>query len=289
MAVRHEPVVVCLMAMLALVPLIAGLVMFNTPPAGSALVPGCPTSDSFYQPPTQLTPADPVILPKCDQYNLRAGDIEFTIDAPVDLHGSWTSTAPLGVLLFNASSPPVNGWPPTGNRNGTLDFPLFPGTYEIVFYSGVDSPGQEFVASETILANFDRGLDVVAHPAATNLSMNNFSAWPISVPVDAADVWLEGVVATDACSFVLAVLPPSVYATFLSDRSVVYSPQAVLIQSGASESCSGSPSPPTAVGFPTIGPLNISSGEFLVFYNSSSTTVDFSVLSPIEASYLLAT
>lgn len=280
---RHIPTVVYVV--MVLLPAVGGILALSSlpsPPKWDSVCPGVPTQ---FQPPTYLTPANPVILPKCAQYSPRSGSIVFSVGAPVDLRGSWAASAPLAVAVFNVTTTVSYGWPCPGCYafNGSFNSTLFPGTYEIAF----DGHGATFVATQAILVTFDRSLEVLQPSLVTNLAGGNYSAWPIIAPPSASNFWLEGLIGTTGCSYTIAILPLAVFQAFLNDRGAVNSPGALLLQSGWASVC---PSPPvsTAVGFGTIGPFGLTSGDTLVFYNSWGSAVQLTVLAPIEVSYLSA-
>jgi hypothetical protein len=289
MSIRHEALVVSLVAAFAISLVIAGLVLFNSQTSSPATVTVCPGPPSSFAPPSHLTPANPMILPKCDQYTLKSGNIVFSISAPVDLRGSWVTPDPVAVAVFNTSTTYIanNGWPCPGcyALNGSFNSTLFPGTYEIAFANRFGQQSPVLIATQTIEVVFDRGLDVLQLPMVTNLSAGNYSAWPISAPIGASSFWSAGVIATTGCSYVIAVLPPAVYQQFQVDRAALQSPNATILSSGSASTC---PSPPVSTPAPVgpFGPLSITSGDTLVFFNSWPARVQFAVLGPIEISYL---
>jgi hypothetical protein len=294
MSHRHEALVVCLVTVLAFSPVAAGLVWINSQSLSSANAAVCPEAPTLFSPPSVLTPADPVLLPKCTEYPVFSGNIYFSVNAPVELRGSWVTSDALAVGMFNATT--LNqanyGWPCPScyTLNGSVNSTLFPGTYAIVFAFPIGD-GREnpvMIATQAIEVVFDRGLDVLQRPMVTDLSSGNYSAWPISVPTGSSSFWVNGLIATTGCSFVASILPPFVFQEIQVDRGAIESPNATLLISGYGSTC---PNPPVSTPVPVgpFGPLNITSGDVLVFFNSWPSTVQFSVLDPIEVSYLLPT
>jgi hypothetical protein len=292
MLTRREPVVVYAIIALSFSAVFAGLLVFPSPPSTPAMFAECSEPPSSFVPPSYLTPANPVLLPKCAQYSFYPPSIVFSIDAPVDLRGSWVASAPMWLGVYNATVATGRyGCPNPGGclaLNGSLNLTLFPGTYAIAFSSpGGETARPVLTVTQAFRADFDRGLSVLQLPGTSTLSAENFSSWRLSVPAGASSFWLDGSITTTGCSFILSILPPLVYQAFQSNRSEAYSPDALVVSSGWSASC---PSPPVSrdVGPGPTGPLNLTSGDILVFLNSWGSTAQVTFLAPIELSYLMA-
>ncbi len=279
---RYEVMVLFVAIAVGLALLLSGLVVFGPPPAAPPSPPQCPPSWCQLQ--VNLTPADPVLLPQGAERLPVSGDIAFSVSAPGDLHGLWNATYPMAVAVFNSSITVNMGWPCPGcySLNGTLNYTLFPGVYDLAILGGGGAP---LTITEALVVDFDRGLVVLQKPTFTNVSAGGYAAWPITIPEGAKGVWLEASLAQTGCAYTLSILPPSVFQQFQVNRSAIDSGSSQLIESGWTSSCPN-PQVSTPFGPGAIGPLNISSGDVLVFYNWWSGGVELTVLDPIEISYL---
>lgn len=241
-------------------------------------------------PPLQISPAHPIVIPQGTEFSVCVQSFIFSVTAPVDLHGSWVASSPVSLAVFNLSyTGPYLSWPNPGSAhvNGTLNVTLFPGTYAIEILGGtVQGPEPVWTAIQPITAEFDRGLVVVQQPTTTNISAGNYAAWQLTWPPGGSSVHLALGIATNACNFEAAILPPSIFHDFQSNRDAINSPGAVTLFGWAGSSCSATP---TSIGLGPIGPLNISSGDTLVLFNAQESTAQLVVLDPIELSYLTPT
>ncbi|HXQ78841.1 MAG: hypothetical protein WB788_02400 [Thermoplasmata archaeon] len=277
---RREPMVVCVTVVLALSFVLLGLLVSESQ--------ACPAFPSSSSPSLHVTAANPVVLPRGGEYSPCSMSFSFSITAPADLHGSWVASGPVAVAVFNTSNTGPNfGWPDPGayQLNGSLNLTLFPGTYAIEIDStDVSGRGSILTVTQAFTAEFDRGLSLVQLPFVGNVGASNYSAWPLLFPPGASSVWLEASIATTSCNFVTAILSPSLYQEFQTDRSAIDSPSALSLIHEQLSPCSVGTS--NAFPYAALGPLNVSSGDMLVFYNAGGGTSELMVLAPIEVSYL---
>jgi hypothetical protein len=276
MAVRPKRAVVvgaCVVAVA--LGLIGALVFTSSPSSVPQSPPAACVSPSDCPTPILLTPTNSTLLPEGSQRSPVSGDVEFSLLDPGDLRGAWEGSSPLAVAVFNATtaSLPNYGWPCPGcyQDQGEINYTLFPGTYLLEILGG-----GTFTVTQSIVVNFDRGLEILQSPTEMNILSGGNMSWPISLPAGATGVWLEAWLAQTGCN----------YSLFIQPANVSMSPQ--LITAGYGSSC---PTPPvsTVFGPGAMGPLNITSGDSLVFYNGWSDSVQLSVLYPIEVSYLSTT
>ena len=287
---RYKPLAVSVVVVLALSITLAGLVVFEGQPGLGLTVAGCPVIQTWFTPPSRLSPQDPVILPKCSAYSFYSGSIAFSITSPVDLNGSWVSSVPLGLCMFNTTPsifvPPPGGCP-GGVKVGYMNLTLFPGTYAIgVRLSNETYQGPIWiVATQALTAVFGRGLDVLQRPEVANLTADNYTAWTLSAPPGATSFHLEGLLSMTGCGFVIAFLPATLFQEFETNRSVIRSPNATLI-SDVEVTVGCDPTSVTYAGIGSLYPLNLTAGSDLVFWNPWDGSMQLTVLGPIEVSYL---
>lgn len=284
---RREAVFVVVAAAISISAGCAVLLTVASPTTDPAVVEACHGSVTQFLPPSILTPSDPVLLPRCAQFSSSSARIEFSLQASVDLRGSWVSSYPLEVGVYNATTgPPTYGpeCPACWSTSGTLNITLFPGIYDLDT-SGPGAVRGSLTAVLPIVAEFDRGLTIVAPSGIVNISSGQYFAWPVIVPTNASDLLLEYSLATNGCDYALAILPPAVYAEFQINRSTVDLPGAYLISEGSPIPCTVS-TVPSPVDMGTIGPLDVSTGSTLVVVDPWIGPLELVVQSPIEISYL---
>jgi hypothetical protein len=284
---RREAVLVLVAAAISISAGCAVLLTVASPSSDPAVVETCHGSVTQFLPPSILTPTESVLLPRCAQFSVPSTRIEFSVQASVDLGGSWVSSYPLEVGVYNATTgPPPYGpeCPGCWSTSGTLNITLFPGTYDFDM-SGPGAVRASLTAVLPIVAEFDRGLAIVAPSGTVNISSGQYVARPLIVPTNVTDLWLEDSLATNGCDYALAILPPAVYEAFQLNRSAIDRPGVYLISEGSPIPCSVSTVPsPTDGG--TIGPLDVSTGSTLVVFEPWIGPLVFVVQSPIEISYL---
>ena len=231
-----------------------------------------------------LSPVSPD-LPLCAQLQLTSAypGIKFTIGAAGTFTGSWVSTQPTAVIVWNASQI-LEGWPGPGPYplNGSLDLPLIPGTYLLLW--STESSSDVLTITHTFGVSFDRGWGILQTPSTVQLPGFGYSAWAIVAPANASSFMIWGQAMTTACSSEWAVMPSAVFQVFQSNRTGIDSPSVTLLYSSFLSPCS---SPWPFLSFHWVLPMNTTSGDVLVFFNSGAGTAEFSVVSPIEVLYLL--
>lgn len=235
-----------------------------------------------------LTSQSPVLVAKGQNLPATNGPIEFWLDKPADLHGSWASTSPaylevIDFSLYCALGPSYPPIPIGGTLNGTINETLFPGIYILDFEWFGDHANSTWTATEPITASFDRGLDVLAGPGATLLESHGYTAWTISAPVSASSFFLAMEMTTSSCNDELAELPEVTFQAFESGRGPLNGNGTDVIEASSSSPCS--PSLATTVG--VLGPLNWSTSDVLVYFNGGESTATLSLLAPLEVSYLV--
>lgn len=289
----NRPRVVVVAACAALAFVLAAVAVFS-PPSNSSSIPGCPGFTSSPAPATELTPADPVLLPRCDGYSIASGPIAFSIRAPVNLLGAWASTSPLEFAIFNTTvaAEPNFGWPcPCAVSSGSFNDTLFPGNYVIEFSTDgspdMGGPLPTWVATEPIMAVFDLGLDLLSGPQNLTLPADGYAAWPISAPNGSSGFTLEVTMATTACDYELAMLPPAAFQTLQSGKGIPSGNGTELIIADYTNACQAS-STPSLFGPFVFGPSNWQSGDEVVFANQAGVAVTLDLLGPLEVSYLTA-
>lgn len=288
MAVSREPAIVVVLTCVMLLFVVLSIAVFPSPITPSATVSSCPGSVPTATLHQTLSPQDPVLLPKCSGYPVSLGSIAFTVRAPADLHGAWQATNPIAVAIFNATvaTMPNYGWPPPiGSLNGSINLTLFPGEYEILFQAYGAWRNTTWIATQTIHAVFDRGLDVLQGPENVPLSEAGYVAWPISSPANASEFFFESWMATTACDYEMVVAPNSVFVNFTSGGPLLTT-GTVLLLSAYTNACTVS-AEPTLFGPGVLGPLNLTSGDVVVFLNQAGAPASLSLLAPFEISYLL--
>jgi len=234
-----------------------------------------------------LTPASPVLLPQGATYPTGQGSLYFQVGATVDLQGSWRASSPIALAVFSLPFGATT-WPSPGSfvSNGSLSLTLFPGTYAVVFVSGVgESASPVLTVTNSILAQFDRGLAVLQPREYTELPAGGYFAWAVPVPAISTGLWLNGTIAATACSDRLAILPGVLYEEFQQNRSVIYTPGALGIGGGTYTPCQ-TLSKLQNVGLAVFGPFSVTPGERVVFYNAGPNTAQIAILAPLEVSYL---
>jgi hypothetical protein len=233
-----------------------------------------------------LTPRSPVLEAKGQNLSAANETIEFSVGRPADLHGSWTSTSPVYVGVFDfslfcgtAPDPPI----PIGSLNGTINETLFPGVYILDFEWFGDHANSTWTATESIAASFDRGLDVLAGPGATTIASPGYAAWTITAPAQAYSYFLEWAMTTSSCNDELAVLPPRTFQAFESGLGPLNGNGTDVIETSSTSPCAAMSGTSTEVG--DLGPSNWSSGDVLVYFNGGGTVATLTLLAPLEASY----
>jgi len=113
------------------------------------------------------------------------------------------------------------------------------------------------------------------------IAANSYACWSIVLPSGAKDVEEESWFDSTACQYYLVILPPPLFEQFQNDRTgLPIGPQS----SGAP--CSPPPvAEPIGIGWPI--PLNISSGDTLLFYNPNPAAVALTTSYPVEISYTI--
>ncbi len=277
---RREPMVVCVTVVLALSFVLLGLLVVQSQ--------ACPAFPSSFGSPLEVSAANPVVLPQGVEYSLCSRSVSFSIHAPANLHGSWVASGPVALAVFNTSSAGPNfdrADPGSYVLNGSLNLTLFPGTYAIEMLSGfVQGRESLLTVTQAFTAEFDRGLSVVQLPFAGTVGAGNYSDGPLLFPPGVSSLWLEASIITTSCNFVTAILSLSLYQAFQTDRSVIDSPGALSLVHEQLSPCSVGTS--NAFPYTALGPLNVSSGDMLVFFNAAGGTAELIVLAPIEVSYL---
>lgn len=291
MAGRHEPVVVIAVSVLALAIVLAGLVECAPPPPSLTSMCAAPSSVS---PPPSSAPSK-LLLPVGFEQLITSSAVvlNFSVSVPGDLQGAWEGSGLLDVQVLNVTYRSLE-LPGEYSLNGELNhslFPvLFPGTYVIVvghfpFGKSSQSP-TNFTVVQPFMVVFDRALKILQPPEDTNLQAGGYSCWPISLPPGAKDVWLEGLLASTGCAFVLGVLPFPLFQQFQTNSSVIDSSGVYLIWAGGIQSCQGSSiSADLPPGIPV--PLGNLTAGVLVYYNSGPVGATLTVVSPIELSFLV--
>jgi hypothetical protein len=194
------------------------------------------------------------------------------------------------VGVYNATTgPPPYGeeCPACWSTSGILNITLFPGTYNF----GLSGPGAvrgPLTAVQPIVAEFDRGLTIVAPLGNVNLSPNQYSSWPVLLPINSTGFYLEGSLAATGCGSTIAILPLLLYHEFQANRSAIDGPSSDVIAGGYASPCPD-PNFSSQLGPGAIGPLELTSGSRLVALNTWLDTIDITVLAPIEISYLPGT
>jgi hypothetical protein len=291
---RREPMVVYLVVVLAFSALFVAFWVFPTQPALPAVAPGCPGLSAPTRPLAQLTPSQPTLLAVNAQYPASSGCLVFSVAAAVDFHGAWSSTGPLGVFVLNSSTilpPKFCPFRGCGEANGTFNLSLFPGTYAVHFVRyGNASPERVVTVTQAFEATYDRGLEVLEPPnPGLSVTPNGYSAWPISVPAGASSFLVAGSISVSGCNYTVAILPQSVFQAFQSDRNAINSSGVHLIYSSIWRWCQAPPAPNNVTLEAFSFPLTLASGDTLVLWNQSRSTICIAVLAPIEVSYLLPT
>jgi hypothetical protein len=289
-SVGREPAIVCATVALSLVIALVGVLVFDAQTNSEQTIGGCPVTQSPYVSTSNLSPTSPVLLPECAEHTLPYG-IEFTIASPINLTGSWASTVPLQLGLFNLTASFVdNGWASPCSfcdlTSGSFAFTLFPGTYAIGFeiLSGGSGP-DEIVATQPFTALFDRGLDTLQLPETVPLPPNGYSSWPISLPPGTSNYFLEESRFVASCSDASFIFPPAIFQEFQTDRGVFNSAGVFGLGTDYVLNCTN---PEMGGGYTnvTVGPLPLISGDVLVFWNSSNESALLDVLAPLEISFL---
>lgn len=292
---KQEAVAVTLVSVLAVVPVMVGLYLFPANTASWIGIPGCPNDGPVASGSVNLTSADPVLMQRCEGLPLFHG-IQFTVDSAVDLQGSFLNTGE-GSIAIDAVAP--NGqesfyWSCSyrgcSGSDVPFDVPVFPGTY-LLFASGVCGVGGcqsgYEVATEPIVANFDRSLEQVSGSANDSVPAGGFVGWSIPAPPNATSFVLGAEMSTTACGYVLAVLSPNDFQAFQRNPGKFDFPNSTILEEGILLSCPW-PYGAMEIGPGWYGPLNLSSSYELVFYNSGTTTGNL-WSTPLEVSYILPT
>jgi hypothetical protein len=129
-------VAVCLSAIGAVVVLV---------PSG---VPGCGEGRLVNNPPKELTPEEPVLIPLCGEYPVRSGSIVFSIDSSAHFVGAWRSPAPLAVAVLQLNAT-YTGWPCPGcyGGSGTLNVTLPAGTWALAIVPSPNAPPETVITA----------------------------------------------------------------------------------------------------------------------------------------------
>jgi hypothetical protein len=236
-----------------------------------------------------LSPGSPVLLSQGAVYPTGLGNLCFSVDSPVTLQGSWSSSGSVALAVFSLPFG-LTTCPTPGSfaTSGALNQTLFPGTYAMVFVAGSGgSLGPSLTVTQTILANFDLGLSVVQSAGTLSLGAGGYVAWPLSVPALPSSVWFNGSLASTACSTVLAVLTASQYEAFQANQSEIYA-AGVFIINGYRESPCPSTQPYQDMGGGVYGPLGLAPGGYLVLLNAGPSLAQVEVQHSLEFAYPLS-
>jgi len=283
--------VVALAATLSFAPIVYAIVDFPSQPDFYAIVPGCPQAVTQSRIPSLLTPANPVLLPRCGGNRIAGPNLQFSVDAPVDLRGNWTSTVPLLFDVANSthipfSSGPVGRW--WFRQNGSTNLTLFPGTYLILFsvWGGSIPPDAFWVATSPIEAVFDRGMLSVSGSNETSVPSGEHLFWTLTAPRGATDLFFKFSPSSSACAFWLALVPTAVYQAWVSGNGPLNDIWIINWAgswSGNVTSCVPySNSTAWQVWWGLLGPYNMSESYTFVFWNLSGGAAVFSWLFPPE-------
>jgi len=289
-ATRDAAIVGCLVV-LALSPVMVGLLAFPTGVARDPLAPFCPGNPSPYYNSVNLTSQSPVLLPELDRYGVAKGPIGFHLDAPADLSGAWNATAPISFGVGNVSAPPCldTGLPGAGHLNGTFNITLFPGNYVIALGWSYYEGSPTVTVTRAWVAAFDLGLDVLQTPKEIALAPHGYAAWTVSAPSRASHFFVEYALVTDSCSFELAMLPASAYRAFLSGQGPLNANGTEVIGPMPGGPPAGPCGPNSGGVMEDIcetGPYNWTSRDVVVFFNAADSGAGLNLFAPLEVSYL---
>lgn len=266
---------------------VSSIVAFVTLAPHASQAPGCrPSAPGTTSP--YLTPVNPVLLPNGTSYLVGKGvSFGFCVEASVELEGAWSAGAPVAVAVFPAGIAGTT-WPYPGSfsSNGNLSEVLFPGTYFLDVLPGptVDN-ALALNVTQAVHAQFDRGLaNLLPANTSFNVASNAYLAWSIAGPPIESSVWFTGSYNTSSCHDELALLPAAMFSIFQSNRSVINETGTLPISGQSSHPC-----PNPAILHPggsfVLGPITLTPGEVLVYWNMGSTPSVLVVASPFQLSY----
>lgn len=293
---KREAVAVTLVSVLVLVPVMIGLYLFPANASFWTGIPGCPNESPVASGSLNLTPSDPVLMQRCEVLSFFHG-IQFTVSSAVDLRGSYVTNLSGGWGSIGLDAVAPNGqetwyWSGYAGRlesSVSFDVPVFPGTY-VFFASGACGAGScntgYVIATEPIVAQFDRTVQTTSVPGNLTVDSSAYEAWPVSAPPNSSDVFVMDGMTTTACQFVLAILPPLAFLAFEASPGDFDFPNATVLTSDDVLSCPTYDFP-MPVGPLVYGPLNLTFGSELVFYNSGGTD-GYLWSGPLEVSWLTA-
>ena len=289
-------VVVVAVSVGALVPALVGISLVPTSNSLGAGVSGCGAGSTLAPRFANLTPSNPVLIPQCDRLSSNLSGLRFTVNASVDLRGSYLIVGQVALALdaFAASGQETSYWSCGGPEscsggNDTFDVVLFPGTY-LFYVSARCSLGSctsgYAVFTEAVAAYFDRAVHTASVPGNLTVASSAYESWSIPVPTNSSDAFLEDGMVTTVCQWKLAVLPLPAFRAFELNPGDFDLPNVTVLETGNVLSCPATYYPTTA-GPLWYGPLNLTVESELVFYNSGSST-GYLWSGPLEVSYLLS-
>jgi len=288
-ASRGEVAIVSLAVVLAFALVLAVLVAFPSRLASTGGRSACGQESPIFEPLMNLTPATPFLLPQGSTYSASQGVLYFCILAPIELRGSWNSSAPVSLGVFNAHARGET-WGPPGAfvSNGSLNLTLFPGTYAIVLQTGVGELSTPVLtATQPIRAVFDLSLSVLQAPGTLGLPPAGYLAWPLWVSLGPSIGWLNGSISTLGCDVELAILTTTLYESFLTNRSAIQSTGVVVLDDiNATHYCSPDSLTSYLFAIDGLGPVSFPFGDTLVFFNAGPFPIQFSVVEPLEIAYV---